>query len=192
LAKAKCELDAAMTAQLLFALALVAVLVFWTLGAYNRLVSLRTAIGQTWAKVDEALRLRGQAAWPLLAGVQVPLAAEAGALRAVDAALNEATRAAQQMNAGPVVAQHANEWVAAEASLAASASRLFALIEQHAAVRDTADVVTQVTGWHEAGQRLGFARQNFNEAAQAYNQACALFPTRLLVRLFGFGPAGLI
>jgi LemA protein len=181
-----------MAAQLLFALALVAVGVFWTLGAYNRLVALRNAIGQAWAKVEDALRQRGQAAWPLLALVQGPLAAEAGALRATDVALNEATRAAQQMGAGPVVAAHASEWVAAEASLAAHASRLFALVDQHADVRELADVLTHTGGWRDAGQRLGFARQNFNEAATAYNQACALFPTRLLVRLFGFGPAGLL
>jgi LemA protein len=181
-----------MTAQLLFALALAAVLVFWTLGAYNRLVGLRNLIGQAWAKVDEALRLRGQAVWPLLARVQLPLAAEAGALRATDVALNEATRAAQQMSAGPVVATHASEWVAAEAGLAAHASRLFALIEQHADLRDASDVVGHTSAWREAAQRLGFARQNFNEAAGAYNQACAIFPTRLLVRLFGFGPAGLL
>jgi LemA protein len=182
----------AMTAQLLLALTLVAVGVFWTLGAYNRLVGLRNTIGQAWTKVDEALKLRGQAAWPLLALVQVPLAAEAGALRAVDVALNEATRAAQQMSAGPVVAAHANEWVAAEASMAAHASRLFALVEQHAAVRELPDVGAHTAAWREAGQRLGFARQVFNEAAAAYNQACVLFPTRLLVRVFGFGPAGLI
>jgi LemA protein len=181
-----------MTAQLLLALALVAVGLFWTLGAYNRLVGLRNNIGLAWARVDEALKLRGQAAWPLLALVQVPLAAEAGALRAVDVALNEATRAAQQMSAGPVVAAHANEWVAAEASLAASASRLFALVEQHAEVRDMPDAVAHAASWREAGQRLGFARQNFNEAAAAYNQACVLFPTRLLLRAFGFALAGSI
>jgi LemA protein len=181
-----------MTAPLLLALALVAVGVFWTLGAYNRLVALRNAIGQAWAKVDEALRSRGQAAWPLLALVQVPLAAEAGALRAVDLALNESTRAAQQMTAGPVVVAHANEWVAAEASLAAHASRLFALVEQHADLRGADEVVQHSAAWREAVQRLGFARQNFNEAASAYNQACAVFPTRLLVRAFGFGSAGLI
>jgi LemA protein len=90
------------------------------------------------------------------------------------------------------VATHANEWVAAEASLAAHASRLFALVDQHADVRDQANVSAHTSGWREAGQRLGFARQTFNEAATAYNQACALFPTRLLVRLFGFGPAGLL
>jgi LemA protein len=46
--------------------------------------------------------------------------------------------------------------------------------------------------WKDADQRLSFARQVFNEAAGGYNAACAIFPTRLLVRWFKFSPAGLI
>ena len=47
-----------------------------------------------------------------------------------------------------------------------------------------------VKALREAEPRLGFARQLFNEAVQAYNDAVRLFPTRLLARLFGFGTAG--
>ena len=42
----------------------------------------------------------------------------------------------------------------------------------------------------ELEPRLGFARQLFNDAAQAYNDAARQFPTRLLTHLFGFGTAG--
>jgi LemA protein len=47
-----------------------------------------------------------------------------------------------------------------------------------------------VRAWHEREPRLAFARQLFNDAAQTYDAALVQFPTRLLVRLFGFGPAG--
>jgi LemA protein len=42
----------------------------------------------------------------------------------------------------------------------------------------------------ELEPRLAFARQLFNDAAQAYNEAARQFPTRLLTHLFGFGTAG--
>ncbi|MBN8494010.1 MAG: LemA family protein, partial [Burkholderiales bacterium] len=42
----------------------------------------------------------------------------------------------------------------------------------------------------ESAQRIGFARQLFNDAVHAYNEAVRQFPTRLLTRLFGFGAAG--
>jgi LemA protein len=173
-------------------LATACVLAFWTLGAYNRLVGLRNHINHAWSKLDEALQQRTQAAQPLLAALQEPLATEAGALQTTQTAMADATQAAVQMSARPSLAPHAQAWVLAEANLAAAAARLFALMDQHPSARELADVPTCTAQWREAEHRLKFARQVFNEAATSYNLACAAFPTRLLVRLFQFSPAGLL
>jgi LemA protein len=172
------------------ALAAVAVLVLWMVGAYNRLVALRNVIKQAWAKVDDALHQRAAAAVPLLEALHKPLAAEQGALDRLQAAHQEAARAAVVMGGLPVVQAHAGTWVLSEAALAAAASRVFALVESSDEVRQAPDVQTQATLWREAQARLVFARQLFNEAAEDYNAAIALFPTRLLVPMFRFGPAG--
>jgi LemA protein len=171
-------------------LALLAVQLFWMVGAYNRLVSLRNTIGQAWAKVDEALKQRAQAAEPLLAALREPLAAERGALETAQAALAEVKRASTAMTARPVVAENAAAWMTAEASLAAAASRLFALLDHDAAAGQNETVAGHTRTWRDADSRLAFARRLFNEAAEAYNDAIAMFPTRLLVGLFRFGRAG--
>jgi LemA protein len=171
-------------------LALAAVLMFWMVGAYNRLVLLRNAIAEAWAKVDEALRQRGAAASALQAVLREPLGAEQGALDAWQAALAEAARAATVMGAKPVVQAHAVAWVAAETALSAAASRVFALLEQQVELRQQDAVASQVQLWNEASQRLRFARQLFNEAASPYDEAIATFPTSLLVRAFRFEAAG--
>ncbi len=171
-------------------LALAAVLVFWAVGAYNRLTALRGAIAAAWAKVDESSRQRGSAADALLAALREPLAAEHGALDAWQAALADAARAAATLGAKPVVPAHAVAWVAAEAALSAAASRVFALLEQQAELRQSEPVAGQVQAWNEASKRLRFARQLFNEAAVPYDEAIATFPTNLLVRAFRFRPAG--
>ena len=179
-----------MNSSSFIALALAAVLVFWMVGAYNRMVALRTAIGQAWAQVDEALRQRGTAAQSLIAALREPLAAEHGALDAWQAALAEGLRAAAQMNTKPVVQAHAQAWVAAETAQAGAASRVFALLDQHAALRGQEGVAGDAALWRDAQAKLLFARQFFNAAAQPYNEAIALFPTRMLVPMFSFGPAG--
>jgi LemA protein len=171
-------------------LAAAAVLVFWMVGAYNRLVALRNSIGEAWSKVDEALGQRAAAGAPLLAALQGPLAAEHGALTTLQTALAELQRCAAVMSAKPVVEAHAAAWVAAESQLAAAASRVFALVELHADARSDAGVTTEAARWRQAQQRLTFARAVFNEAAAGYNDAIVLFPTRLLLPLFGFGRAG--
>jgi len=178
------------SAQQLVMLALGAMLLFWVVGAYNRLVALRNAIGGAWSKVDEALRHRALAAEPLLTALREPLAAEQGALDALQTTLADAARAAATMRSRPVAPDHAAAWVTAEAALAAAASRVFALFEHDLALRSQAAVAEPARTWREAVTRLGFARQLFNEEALVYNEAIALFPTRLLAPMFRFGPAG--
>ncbi len=179
-----------MSGEQIALLALAAVLMFWAVGAYNRLVLLRGAIAGAWVKVDEALRQRGAAAETLRAEMREPLSAEQGALDAWQAALAEAARAAATLGAKPVEQAHAVAWVAAETALSAASSRVFALLEQQAELRQSEPVAGQVQAWNDASRRLRFARQLFNEAAVPYDEAIATFPTSLLVRAFRFKAAG--
>jgi LemA protein len=181
-----------MTRAQIVVLALAAVLVFWMVGAYNRLVALRNAIGDAWTKVQEALAQRGAALAPLVTALRDPMAAEHGALDTLLAAHAEAVRAAAALAARPVDAAQALAWVGAEAGLAAAASRVFALLEQHPELRGRDAVALPVAGWHAGQARLPFARQLFNDAAGTYNEAAAVFPTRMLARLYGFGRCGQI
>ena len=181
-----------MSARQLLALALGATVVFWMVGAYNRLVRLRNAINQAWAKVDEAVGQRMAAVEPLLAALRQPLAHEQGALDALQAAHASAMQAATALRARPLHEPHARGWVAAEAVLSAAGSRVFALIEPHAELALQPAVAAPSAAWHDAGSRLAFARQLYNEAAEQHDAALAMFPTRVLTPLFGFRRAGRI
>ena len=55
---------------------LLAVLLFWVVGAYNRLTRLRSAIGAAWGQIDEQLARRAAALDSLLELVREPLADE--------------------------------------------------------------------------------------------------------------------
>jgi LemA protein len=171
-------------------LAAAAVIVFWMVGGYNRLVALRTGLGAAYAQVDELLQRRGAAVQTLVAALRAPLAAESGALDALLAAQAQVASAADALRARPVMASHAAALVAAESLMRSSASRVLALVEQHPALAATPDIAPPLATLHELPTRLGFARQLYNDAAATYNAAARQFPTRLLTRLYGFGTAG--
>lgn len=173
-------------------LAVAAVLVFWTVGAYNRLVALRNAIGAAWLLVDEVLTRRGDAIRPLAVALREPLASEQGALDALLLAEQQVRTAALALGLRPVAADLAASLVAAEAGLASAASRVLALLAQHPDAAGNAEVSPYRAVLEETGPRLAFVRQLFNDAAEAYNAAAGQFPTRLLTQLFGFGAAGRI
>ena len=173
-------------------LALAAVLVFWVIGAYNRLVAMRNDIAQAWSKVQLALDQRSATVEPLGLALREPMAAEQGALDTWLAAHAEAAKAATRLQARAVDQQAAQAWVTAEAALAAAASRVLALLDQHAELRQQEQVADLTSRWREAQARLPFARQLFNEAAQAYNDARVVLPTRWVAAGFKLRPAGLI
>lgn len=171
-------------------LALAAVLVFWMVGAYNRLVALRNAIAKAWSLVDEVLARRGEAVTALVQALREPLAGEHNALDALQAAAAQVRTAAAALSVRPVDPALAAAVVAAESAMSASASRVLALLELHEALRHDAVVAPQAQALRDSASKLGFARQLFNEAAAGYDEAVRLFPTRLLADLYRFRPAG--
>jgi LemA protein len=165
------------------------VLVFWMLGAYNRLVELRNAIGSAWKQVDDALRRRAEA----IATVAAPLRANADAdvTRALDVLRDAEARlraAADALGARPVRASAAGALAAAEAAVESALAVVLRTAEGEAVADEAA-----AQAWRaivDSGARLAFARQLFNERSATYNAAARQFPTRLLTRLYGFGTAG--
>lgn len=179
-----------MSTRQLLLIAAAALLVFWMLGAHNRLVGLRNLIIAAWAQVDEPLQRRAAALGPLVAALRKHLSDEHGALDAVLAAQAQLQSAADALRARPALAPRAAAVMGAEATLQAALARLLALLEQRADLAGADDLVPHVAALRDATQRLAFARQLFNHAVASYNEAARQFPTRLLSSLFGFGAAG--
>lgn len=176
-----------MNSSLVAVFAICAVLLFWAVGAYNRLVALRNAIGEAWAQLDEPLKRRHELLPQWVGGLRAPLASQHDALDAVLAA-NEQARAAslavRRWHGEPGTIASLN---VAEQVLAGALARLGGLLEQpleDAALAACRAEIDAIEG------RLVFRRQLYNQAAHHYNEAVQQFPTRLLTPLFRFAPAG--
>ncbi len=165
---------------------------FWAVGAYNRLVALRNAVGTAWLQVDEALQQRGAAVAPLVAALRDGLVGEGAALDALLTAQAQVAAAADGLRPRPLQADAAQALVKAESLWASASARVLGLLDLHPDLRDAADVAPQVLLLRDVEPRLVFRRQRFNAEAHAYNDAVALWPTRVLARLYGFAPAGLL
>jgi LemA protein len=170
----------------LLELALIAVLGFWVMGAYNRLMRHRNAIGTAWAQIDDLLVRRAAVIEPLADALQGPLEAEAKTLAALSQALARQRAAALVVRGRPTQASALTAWAAAEGELASPLTRLDALVAQHPELAGSDEVKPLRKQLADLAPRLTYARQAFNEAADAYNQALEEFPTRLLKPLFGF------
>jgi LemA protein len=171
-------------------LGLAALLVPWMVGAYNRLMALRNVVIQAWQPAQAGALQRQAAFEPLLAAMREPLAAEHRSLDQWLAHHGEATRALAALSAQPLSAAAAAAWVAAEVQLLPSSSRVLALLDGHPELRLQPEVKAARESWQQAGAQIAFGRQLFNTAAEAHDHALLQWPTRLLMRVFPFRPAG--
>jgi LemA protein len=161
-----------------------AALLFWIVGAYNRLVRLRGEIVRRFPPVDEQFRLRGallQQQIDALAPVLPGAAPRIDALRAACQQLDAACANARQHPGatGAITSLRLADEILAEARAR--------LPVQSAAGLDLSDLNARLGA---CDATLGFARGQFNEAVVGYNVAVRQFPTVLIVGLFGFRGAG--
>lgn len=170
---------------------LLAVLGLWMLGAHNRLTALRGKILGAWAPLEAALTARNQALAGVLAAAEGPLATERAALDSVSAALAQAVSALEPARRRPTAQPAVAEVAKSDAVLGAVNQRLLALVEQHAELGMDAGVRAHLGTLAEQRQRIAFAREAFNQAVGRYNAALGEFPTRLLVSVLRFEPAGM-
>jgi LemA protein len=179
-----------MSSTMLWIAALLALLFFWMLGAYNRVVALRSPIIAAWAQLETVLQARRQALASLLVAAEPRLGAERAALEAVIAAQAQLGQAADVLRPRPARADAVAALAQAEAALAPALARLASLIEQQPDWCEDTGLAGSLQTLKELVPRWQFARQVFNDASRAYNEAVEQFPTRLLSGIFKFGRAG--
>jgi LemA protein len=166
-----------------------ALLFFWGIGAYNRLMVLRNAIGEAFAQLDAHLKARAEACAQLLAAVAPHLASEQATFDALNTAQAEAQAAALAARTRPWSPEPVGSLAVASALHAAALTRLVSLLEHAVELRRSAGVDALLDELKLIERQRAFARQVFNQAVGQYNAALAQFPTRVLARLYDFAPA---
>ena len=168
----------------------IAVMVFWAVGAYNRLVRLRATIKQAFASVEAHIRQRDALLAQWTDGLRAPLVDEPHSVDAVVAACGQVMAASDHARATPSASRPIGSLRLAEEVLGDARSRLTALLGQRARLLNGVALAVQAEELAAVDGTLGFARRQYNEAAQTYNDAVAQFPTWIIAGLFGFQPAG--
>jgi LemA protein len=161
-------------------LVLLALLVFWIIGAYNGLVGLKNQVLNAWKQIDVQLKRRHDLIPNLVNTVKGAMDFERSTLEAVIAARNKAVSATG-------VAQTAK----AEGELTQALGRLFALTEAYPELKATGNVAQLQEELTSTENKIGFARQLYNDVATQYNTRQMQFPTNLVAGLAKASPAEL-
>lgn len=164
---------------LIVVLVLVAVAV-WVIAIYNRLVGLRNQVANGWRQIDVQLKRRHDLIPNLVNTVKGAMEFERDTLTRVMEARARAVSAASPAAAGR-----------AEGELTQALGRLFALAENYPALRANENVKMLQEELSATENKIGFARQFYNDIATTFNIAQETFPSNVIASTFGFQRAEL-
>ena len=159
-------------------LVVLAVIVLWVIGAYNGLISLKNQVVNAWKQIDVQLKRRHDLIPNLVNTVKGAMDFERGTLEAVIAARNKA-----------VSATGVKQTAQAEGELTQALGRLFALTEAYPDLKANQNVLQLQEELTSTENKVGFARQLYNDTATQYNTKQATFPTLLVAGFGDFPPA---
>lgn len=181
-----------MSVSLWVFIALGLVVFFWAVGAYNRLVRLKNAIANAFGQIDVQLKRRYDLIPNLVEVARRYLAHEAQTLEAVIAARNQARMAEQTAATSPLNAGALGALAGAEQALGGALGKLFAVVEDYPDLKADQSMRELSEELTSTENRVGFARQAYNDHVLEFNDAAAQFPTLLIARLFGFQPLAML
>ena len=157
----------------------VAAVLLYVVWAYNRLVDGRNRVGNAWAQIDVQLRRRSALIPNLVACVKGYIAHESEVLKTVVEIRRQVEAAGHN-----VVAR-----IAAEDDLARSLGILVSTAEVVPQLRASDNFLILQEELRTSENRIGFARQHYNDSVMRYNVMLASFPSNLVAHLFNFKPA---
>ncbi len=155
-------------------------LVVWVVALFNRLVALRNQTTNGWRQIDVQLKRRHDLIPNLVSSVKGVMEFERDTLTQVVEARAKATTAT-----GPADA------AVKEGALTAALGKLFALAENYPQLHANENVRALQEELSSTENKIGFARQFYNDIATSFNTAQQRFPANLLASTFGFKPAEL-
>ena len=161
-------------------LAVIALLVVWAIGSYNRLIGLRNQVANGWRQIDVQLKRRHDLIPNLVNAVRGSMDFERDTLTAVMEARAKAVSAV-----GPADAAQK------EGQLTQALGRLFAVAENYPNLKSNDNVKMLQEELSATENKVGFSRQFYNDIATNFNTSQQVFPTNIFAGMFGFKAAEL-
>jgi LemA protein len=144
---------------------------------YNRMISRRNAVDNSWAQIEAALQRRHDLIPNLVESVK-------GYAKHERQTFEEVTKA----RSGAVAAKAPPTQAAAEGTLTAAVGRLMVVAEQYPELRATENFQQLQAQLSETEDQIQITRRVYNDTVQTYNTLIQQFPAVLIANSFHFEP----
>jgi len=166
--------------MILIVLGIIVAIILWAVFQYNRLITLRNQTQNGWKQIDVQLKRRHDLIPNLVNTVKGAMEFEQETLQKVIQARNAAVGATGVADAA-----------AKENALTGALGKLFALAESYPALKSNENIRQLQEELSSTENKVGFARQFYNDIATGFNTAQQVFPGNVIATMFRFQPAEL-
>jgi len=156
-------------------LGVVAVLLLWLIGTYNRLIALRNRVDNAWSQIDVQLKRR----YDLIPNLVNTVKGYAAHEKEIFERVAEARNAAISAKNVPAQAQ-------AENQITQALRQLFAVVEAYPDLKANQNFLALQEELSATEGRIAFARQFYNETVMAYDNRVQQFPSSVIAGMFNF------
>ena len=160
---------------ILLGAALLVAIAVWLI--YNRMVSRRQAVDNSWAQIETALQRRHDLIPNLVEAVKGYAQHE-----------RETFERVTNARSGALAAQAPPSQAVAEDTLTAAIARLMIVAEQYPELRATENFQQLQASLSETEDQIAITRRVYNDTVQTYNTLIQQFPAVLIANSFRFQP----
>jgi LemA protein len=157
-------------------LAFILFVVLFVVGIYNSLVVLRNQVRNAWSQIDVQLKRRHDLIPNLIETAKGYMKHERETLENITKARN---LAAQASGVG--------EQAQAEGRLNQALSSFFVVVENYPDLKANQNFLALQEELTSTENKIGFARQSYNDQAMHFNNRVEMFPSNIVAGLFNFG-----
>jgi len=169
-------------------IAFVVLVVVFGVSVFNRLVRARNQAKNGFAQIDVQLKRRHDLIPNLVETAKRYLSHEEETLTRVISARNHAQDLQDSNKHQPDSLEHMALFAKAEGMLSKALSQFSAVVEAYPELKADSMIKELMDELTNTENRIGFARQHYNDSVMFYNNDREVFPNNLVSTTFGFRP----